>query len=96
MAIIDEVMVSQRTAFTKTRPNPRSYLYLWIDLPLYLGTVPLWKNQIITSKGYGTSARVSVNFRKFSPCMARARIVRAGLTALPPMRDFGSLILAEY
>jgi hypothetical protein len=28
--------------------------------------------------------------------MARARRVRAGLTALPPMRDFRSLILGKY
>jgi hypothetical protein len=49
-----------------------------------------------SSKGYGERARDSVNFRKFSPCMARARRVRAGLTALPPMRNFKSLILGKY
>ena len=54
------------------------------------------QNQIIAAKGYGASARVSVNFRKFSPWMARARRLRAGLTALPPMRDFASLILGKY
>ena len=51
------------------------------------------QNQIIASKGYDARARDSINFRKFSPCIARARRERAGLTALPPMRDFASLIV---
>ena len=32
----------------------------------------------------GAAARVSVNFRKFSPCIARAGRARAGLTVYPP------------
>ena len=44
----------------------------------------------------GAFARDSVNFRKFSPCIARAWRARAGLTVYPPMRDFGSLILGKY
>jgi hypothetical protein len=32
----------------------------------------------------GATARVSVNFRKFSPCIARARRAHAGLTVYPP------------
>jgi hypothetical protein len=34
------------------------------------------KNHSIESKGDGASARVSVNFREFSPCMARAALTR--------------------
>ena len=39
----------------------------------------------------GARAQVSVNFRKFSPCMARARRTRAGLTVYPPSRTFLAL-----
>ena len=41
-------------------------------------------------------ARVSVNFRKFSPCMARARRAHAGLTVYPPSRTFELLAFDEY
>jgi hypothetical protein len=51
------------------------------------------REQIIASKGYGERVRDSVNFRKFSPCIARARRARAGLTVYSPMRDFASLIV---
>jgi hypothetical protein len=34
----------------------------------------------------GARARVSVNFRKFSPCIARTGRTRAGLTVYPPSR----------
>ena len=54
------------------------------------------REQIIASKGYGERARDFVNFRKFSPCIARARRACVGLTVYPPMRDFGSLILGKY
>ena len=42
----------------------------------------------------GTLARVSVNFRKFSPCMVRAR--RAGLTVYPPSWTLELLAFDEY
>jgi hypothetical protein len=35
----------------------------------------------------GARARVSVNFRKFSPCIARARRARAGLAFYPQAPD---------
>ena len=41
-------------------------------------------------------ARVSVNFRKFSPCIARARRARAGLTVYPPSRTLELLAFDEY
>ena len=41
----------------------------------------------------GAVARVSVNFRKFSPCIARARRARAGLTVYPPSRTLEPLRL---
>ena len=44
----------------------------------------------------GARARVSVNFRKFSPCMARARRARAGLTVYPPSRTLELLAVDEY
>ena len=57
----------------------------------YLNLVQLWiyvlvlvflaaAKSIHGARARGTRARVSVNFRKFSPCMARARHARAGLT----------------
>ena len=44
----------------------------------------------------GAAARVSVNFRKFSPCIARARRARAGLTVYPPSRTLEPLAFDEY
>jgi hypothetical protein len=44
----------------------------------------------------GAAARVSVNFRKFSPCIARARHDRAGLTVYPPSRTLEPLAFDEY
>jgi hypothetical protein len=41
-------------------------------------------------------ARVSVNFRKFSPCIARARRARACLTVYPPSRTLEPLAFDEY
>ena len=43
----------------------------------------------------GARAWVSVNFRKFSPCMARAARVR-GFDSLPPSRTFQLLAFDEY
>ena len=43
----------------------------------------------------GAFARVSVNFRKFSPCIARARRARAGLTVYPPSRTLELLAFDE-
>jgi hypothetical protein len=40
-------------------------------------------------------ARVSVNFRKFSPCMACARRPRVGLTVYPPSRTLQLLAFDE-
>ena len=37
-------------------------------------------------RAQGARARVSVNFRKFSPCVARARRALAGLTLYSPSR----------
>jgi hypothetical protein len=51
-------------------------------------TVPLGSAKLLHS-ARGERARVSINFRKFSPCMAhaaRARRARAGLTVYPPSR----------
>jgi hypothetical protein len=44
----------------------------------------------------GAAARDSVNFRKFSPCIARARRARAGLTVYPPSRTLEVLAFDEY
>ena len=41
-------------------------------------------------------ARVSVNFRKFSPCIAPARRARGGLTVYPPSRTLEHLAFNEY
>ena len=41
-------------------------------------------------------ARVSVNFRKFSPCMAPARRARAGFRKVPPSRTLELLAFDEY
>jgi hypothetical protein len=40
-------------------------------------------------------ARVSVNFRKFSPCIARTRRARVGLTVYPPSRTLQLLAFNE-
>jgi hypothetical protein len=47
--------------------------------------------QKATYSARGTRARVSVNFRNFSPCIARARRARAGLTVYPPSRTLEPL-----
>ena len=44
----------------------------------------------------GLCARVSVNFRKFSPCMALTRRARAGLTVYPPSRTLEVSAFDEY
>jgi hypothetical protein len=44
----------------------------------------------------GGRARDSVNFRKFSPCIARARRARAGLTVNPPSRTLEPLAFDKY
>ena len=44
----------------------------------------------------GGRVRVSVNFRKFSRCMARARRALAGLTVYRPSRTLEPLAFDEY
>jgi hypothetical protein len=43
-----------------------------------------------------TRVRVSVNFRKFSPCIALAWRARVGLTVYPPSRTLELLAFDEY
>ena len=51
-------------------------LYFWLR-----------QNQCIArARGARARARVSVNFHKFSPCMAPARRAHVGLTVYPPSR----------
>ena len=52
-----------------------------------MGTVPI-KGKKIMHSARGDRARVSVNFRKFSP--------RGGLTVYPPSRTLEPLALYEY
>ena len=52
--------------------------------------------KINASRARGARARVSVNFRKISPCMTRARRARAGLTVYPPSRTLELLAFDEY
>ena len=56
----------------------------------------LGSEKINTWRARGAAARVSVNFRKFSPCIARARRARAGLTVYPPSRTLEPLAFDEY
>ena len=63
---------------------------LAVLLPIGIA-VPYWYcicgfDKISAWRARGARARVSVNFRKFSPCMARAWRARAGLTVYPPSR----------
>ena len=51
--------------------------------------------EITAWRARGARARVSVNFRKFSPCIARARRARAGLTVYPPSRTLEPLAFDE-
>ena len=44
----------------------------------------------------GARARVSVNFRKFSPCIARSRRARSNLTVYPPSRTLEALAFDDY
>jgi hypothetical protein len=48
------------------------------------------------ARARGALAWVSVNFRKFSPCIARTRPARAGLTVHPPSRTLELLAFDEY
>ena len=54
------------------------------------------RQKINAWRARGALARVSVNFRKFSFCMARARRAHAGLTVYPPSRTFEPLAFDEY
>ena len=55
------------------------------------------RGKINAWRARGALARVSVNFRKFSPCMARTRRARAGLTVYPPSRTLEQpLAFDEY
>ena len=58
-------------------------------------TVPMTGRKLMHG-ARGARARVSVNFRKFSPCMAPARRARAGLTVYPPSRTLEPLAFDEY
>ena len=52
---------------------------VWLFIYCILG----WE-EIRAWHARGVAARVSVNFRKISPCIARVRHARAGLTVYPP------------
>ena len=54
------------------------------------------RQEISAWRARGVSARDSVNFRNFSPCIARARRARAGLTVYPPSRTLEPLAFDEY
>ena len=56
----------------------------------------LGREEINTWRARGAAARVSVNFRKFSPCIARARGARAGLTVYPLSWTLELLNFDEY
>ena len=81
------------------------YTYHAIDLhTLYHGTavciawyctVPMTGRESMHS-ARGARARVSVNFRKFSPCMAPARRAHVGLTVYPPSRTLELLAFDGY
>ena len=60
---------------------------------VYSITVPITGRESVHG-ARATRARVSVNFCKFSPCIARA--ARAGLTFYPPSRTFELLAFDEY
>ena len=53
------------------------------------------RQEITAQRPCGAHARDSVNFRNFSPCIARARRARAGLTVYPPSRTFELLAFGE-
>jgi hypothetical protein len=53
------------------------------------------RQEITALLARGAAARVSVNFRKFSPCIARARRRPAGLKVYPPSRTLELLANAE-
>jgi hypothetical protein len=50
----------------------------------------LGREGINASRARGGRARASVNFRKFSPCIARARLAR-GSDSLPSLSGVGNL-----
>jgi hypothetical protein len=54
------------------------------------------RQKINAWRARGGRARVSVNFRKFSSCIARARRACAGLTVYPPSRTLEPLAFDEY
>ena len=56
----------------------------------------LGREEITAGLARGPRARNSINFRKFSPCIARARRTRAGLTVHPPSRTLELLAFNEY
>jgi hypothetical protein len=87
--IIYQVLQYNGTVSTKFRS---SQLNLVSTVPTALW---LTENKYIAR---GMRARVSVNFRKFSPCMALPRRARAGLTVYPPSQTWRSLDFAfdEY
>jgi hypothetical protein len=55
----------------------------------------LGHEEISAQRARGGRARVFVNFRKFCPCIARARRAHAGLTVYPPSRTFELLAFDE-
>ena len=68
-------MLAQPGSVGKKAAGARDSLYCIFGY----GKINAWRAR-------GARARVSVNFRIFSPCMARARRVRAGLPVYPPSR----------
>ena len=59
-------------------------------------TVFFGRGKISAWLARGAATRVSVNFRKFPPCIARARRARAGLTVYPPSLTLELLAFDEY
>jgi hypothetical protein len=73
----DQGCLSERTV----HPQPRCLLVSRTVAYCILGC-----EEINAWLARGAAARVSVNFRKFSPCIARARRAPAGLAVYPPSR----------
>ena len=73
--------------------------YSKIQLTLSSKTPPYctydWQ-KINAWRARGALARVSVKFRKFSPCIARTRRACAGLTVYPSSRTLEHLAFDEY
>jgi hypothetical protein len=58
----------------------------WVLVCIHTAVLYTWIQRNSARSARSGRARVSVNFRKFSPCIARARRAHAGLTVYPPSR----------